>query len=90
MVLTMLVPEPTETELPPRLAFAVPRAVGPAVVRNRLRRRIRAHLQGVRAADPARFPAGAWLVGLDRGAAELEPAALLASVDACLDRLVTV
>jgi ribonuclease P protein component len=87
VVLTMLAPDPTEIDLPPRLAFAVPRAVGPAVVRNRLRRRIRAHLQQVRAVTPERFGAGAWLVSLDRGAAELEPAALLASVDACLDRL---
>ena len=88
VVLTMLAPDPTETDLPPRLAFAVPRAVGPAVVRNRLRRRIRAHLQTVRALSPERFPAGTWMVSLDRGAADVAPGELLAAVDSCLDRLV--
>ena len=43
----------------PQVAFAVPRSVGNAVVRNRIRRRIRAILIGL-AADQ-RLPAGAWL-----------------------------
>ena len=44
---------------PPRVGFAVPRAVGPAVVRNRVRRRLR----GVLAERAARgqLPAGSWL-----------------------------
>lgn len=50
---------------PPRVAFAVGRRVGPAVVRNRVRRRLRAALQEV---GP---PAGAYLVGAGRSAADL-------------------
>jgi ribonuclease P protein component len=49
------VADPTLT--PPRVAFALGRALGPAVVRNRLRRRLRALLS---AAPP---PPGLYLVG---------------------------
>lgn len=44
--------------VPPRAGFVVGRSVGPAVVRNRLRRRLR-HLVAGRLAD---LPAGAMLV----------------------------
>ncbi|MEY2588988.1 MAG: ribonuclease protein component [Acidimicrobiaceae bacterium] len=49
----------------PRVAFAISRAVGPAVVRSRLRRQLRAH---ARALD---LPAGAYLVGVAPAAAGL-------------------
>jgi ribonuclease P protein component len=52
----------------PRVAFAVPRRVGKAVVRNRLRRRLRAVFAE---ADAARAPAGAYLVAVRPGAADL-------------------
>ena len=39
-----------------RIAFAIPRSVGNAVVRNRIRRRIRAVLQDLHREEPA-FPA---------------------------------
>jgi ribonuclease P protein component len=42
---------------PPRVAFAIGRAYGPAVARNRLRRRLRALLTG------APLPAGWFLIG---------------------------
>ena len=45
--------------VPPRVAFAVPRAVGPAVVRNRVRRRLRGVLTE-RARDHE-LPGGSWL-----------------------------
>ena len=45
---------------PPRVAFAIPRAVGPAVMRNRVRRRLRA-LLGDRVANGS-LASGAWLV----------------------------
>jgi ribonuclease P protein component len=48
---------------PPRLAFAVGRAVGPAVTRNRLRRRLRAALQDVTRAE-GDLPAGWYLLGV--------------------------
>ena len=61
--------DPTIT--PPQVAFAIGRALGPAVVRNRLRRRLRALLS---AAPP---PAGLYLFGAQpiaasRSFAELE------------------
>lgn len=46
-------------EIPPRVGFALPRAVGPAVVRNRLRRQIRGITAGL--AAEGRLPTGAWL-----------------------------
>jgi ribonuclease P protein component len=49
------------TDLPPRVAFAVGRAVGPAVVRNQLRRRLRALLAS---SDPdLTLPSGSFLIG---------------------------
>jgi ribonuclease P protein component len=71
---------------PPRVAFAIPRKVGGAVVRNRLRRQVRGHLER-RHAGPAPLPPGALLVALRPGAAEVAPAALRDDVDRCLDRL---
>jgi len=69
--------------VPPRVAFAVPRKVGTAVVRNRLRRQVRAHL-GASGADLA---PGAYLVALRPGAAESGRDELLADLDRCLQRL---
>lgn len=43
----------------PQVAFAVPRKVGNAVVRNRIRRRLRAVLQSL--AAQGQLPGGAWL-----------------------------
>ncbi len=57
------VPRPRGT--PPQVAFAVGRAMGSAVVRNRVRRRLRSAL-GQRAAD---LPAGAYLLAVSPEAA---------------------
>lgn len=54
-------------ESPPRVAFVIGRAVGTAVTRNRLRRRLRAIL--VDMSDPLR--PGLYLVGARRAAVEL-------------------
>jgi RNase P protein component len=43
--------------MPPRVAYALGRAIGPAVVRNRLRRRLQALLAG------SSLPAGLYLIG---------------------------
>ncbi|MEO7557355.1 MAG: ribonuclease P protein component [Acidimicrobiales bacterium] len=43
---------------PPRVAYAIGKAVGPAVVRNRARRRLRA------IAGELELPAGAYLIGI--------------------------
>lgn len=82
-----MLPASTSPTDPPRVAFAVPRSVGPAVVRNRLRRRVRGHLVARRQRTPDGFPSGSWLFSLRAGAAETDPAALLADVDDCIDRL---
>ncbi len=52
---------------PPRVAFAIGRDVGPAVTRNRLRRRLRVHAAGA----GALLPHGQLLVGARPGAGEL-------------------
>ncbi|MGA1345933.1 MAG: ribonuclease P protein component [Ilumatobacteraceae bacterium] len=54
--------------LPPRVAFAIGRAHGPAVVRNRLRRRLRAAFRELAAAGLV--PAGTYLVGIERSMTE--------------------
>ncbi|RZV40788.1 MAG: hypothetical protein EX269_17195 [Acidimicrobiales bacterium] len=51
---TTTVPDHTGTNA--RFAFAIPRSVGNAVVRNRIRRRIRAVLEDLHRVDPT-FPA---------------------------------
>jgi len=56
-------PDPTAS--PPRVAFAIGRAVGPAVTRNRVRRRLRVLL----AADRA-WPPGWYLIGARPAIAE--------------------
>lgn len=84
--MTVLLDPHSPTPQPPRLAFAVPRKVGTAVVRNRLRRQVRAHLQ--QRAGAGTFPAGDWLIALHPGAASVDRAALLGDVDTCIDRSV--
>jgi ribonuclease P protein component len=58
---------PDDLDVPPRVAFAIGRQVGPAVVRNRLRRRLRAILRDV-ATD---LSPGTYLVGTRPEAAHL-------------------
>lgn len=60
MSLTWLPPAPGVDE-PPRAAFAVGRAIGGAVVRNRIRRRLRSALRTLQASGD--LPAGTYLVG---------------------------
>ena len=56
------IPDPVAT--PPRVAYAFGRAIGPAVVRNRLRRQIRALL------DATSLPPGWYLIGAQPAAAQ--------------------
>ena len=58
---------PSEALTRPRVAFAFGRALGPAVVRNRLRRQLRAMLQAESSA--AALPSGMYLFGARPGAA---------------------
>lgn len=54
---------------PPRLAVAVPKAAGGAVLRNRVRRRLRAAMRTVVATGDV--PAGAYLIGATAAVAEM-------------------
>jgi len=71
---------PGDPSLPPRVAYAVGRRVGPAVVRNRVRRRLRAvtlaHRGELR-------PGGAYLFGATPAAAT----APFAELDAAMAQL---
>ncbi len=62
---------------PPRVAYAVGRGVGGAVVRNRVRRRLRA---ATRAHAAEFLPGHAYLVGAGRAAASTSYAALSVSL----------
>jgi len=55
---------PDPDAMPPRVAYALGRAIGPAVVRNRLRRQLRALL------DAAALPPGLYLIGAQPVAAQ--------------------
>jgi len=74
---------PGDPSLPPRVAYAVGRRVGPAVVRNRVRRRLRA----LTAAHRAELqPGGAYLFGAGPAAATIP----FAELDAAMGRLLAV
>ena len=59
--------DPPGTVTPPRVAFALGRALGPAVVRNRVRRRLRDMLR--RASSESHLPPGWYLFGASPAAA---------------------
>jgi ribonuclease P protein component len=56
--------------VPPRVAFAIGRPVGSAVVRNRLRRRLREVLRAATLTEPPLLACGQLLVGATPAAAE--------------------
>ena len=73
---------------PPRVGFAISRRTGSAVVRNRLRRRLRVVMH--RLSEPDRrpsFPAGDYLVRPRPGAADVTFARLLHDAERVLEHL---
>lgn len=74
---------PGDPSLPPRVAYAVGKRVGPAVVRNRVRRRLRAATMAHRAQLQ---PGGAYLFG----AAPAAASASFAEIDAAMGELLAV
>ncbi len=73
---------------PPRVAYSVGRRVGPAVVRNRVKRRVRAVLAEVAGPEGTLPPGpGAYLVSLRPQAADCSYAELDRAVRGALDRL---
>ena len=73
---------PDPVAIPPRVAWALGRAIGPAVVRNRLRRRLRALLNAT-TLPPGIYLIGAQPIAAQRSSSELEFdfLKLVASVD---------
>jgi len=61
-------PDPPGTDNPPRVAFAIPTRVGSAVVRNRIRRRIRSVLRTLVVTAPSTVAPGAYLFSVRPGA----------------------
>jgi ribonuclease P protein component len=74
---------PGDPGAPPRVAYAVPRAVGGAVARNRLRRRLRAVVCDL---EPDLLPGGAYLVGAGAAAVSATPTELRDTLAALLRR----
>ena len=74
-------------DAPVRVAYAIPRRVGSAVARNRIRRRIRGALD--RSAQSGRpLPAGATLFLVDRPCAALDSVELRCQVDEVIGALI--
>ncbi len=70
-----------------RVAFSISRHIGSAVVRNRLRRRLRAVLQELAAAGDPRFRPGDYLLRVRPGAETLDYGALRGDLIGVLERL---
>jgi ribonuclease P protein component len=79
ITVTWLPPSPGDADTPPRVAFAINRTTGGAVLRNRIRRRLRAALRELRASG--RLPAGTYLVGGQAELAHLPWSALVEQLD---------
>jgi ribonuclease P protein component len=79
---------PSVVDQPPTVAYSVPRAVGIAVVRNRVRRRLRALV--ARAAADGALPPGSYLVTARPPAGERTSAELDRDLRAALQRLAPV
>ena len=77
--------DPPGTATPPRVAFALGRALGPAVVRNRVRRRLRAMLQ--RECSDSTLPPGWYLFGAVPDAASRSFIELQFDLHRILDRV---
>lgn len=69
---------------PPRVAYAVGKAVGSAVIRNKVRRRLRWSLDGV----GARLPSGAYVIRVGPSAATMPAHELQAHVAALVEAVI--
>jgi ribonuclease P protein component len=71
----------------PRVAYALNRKVGTAVVRNRVRRRLRAALADLDRSEPGRLPGGSYLFSADATVVALPYAELQRFVAGAVDRV---
>ena len=85
LVVTFLAPDPSSLPTPPRVAFAIGTTVGGAVVRNRIRRRVRAALRGLLVVD--RLPAGTYLIGATTETAQMPWSKLVAALSTTIDEV---
>ena len=85
LTVTWLAPSPGEPVTPPRVGFAVGKTVGGAVLRNRVRRRLRAALRQL--AQEQRLPAGTYLLGGSASLASLPWSDLVDLVAATIDEV---
>jgi len=81
LTITWMPPEPGSPG-PPRVGFAVGRANGGAVTRNRVRRRLRAALRELLVGG--RLPAGTYLVGATADVATMPWSALVPALEAAV------
>jgi ribonuclease P protein component len=72
---------PGDPAAPPRVAYAIPRAVGGAVERNRLRRRLRATVHDL---EPELVPGGSYLLSVGPALVKTTPTELRDAVQAVL------
>lgn len=80
---------PQSPSTPPRVAYAVSRRVGTAVVRNRVRRRLRTAVAAIAGAEPQLLPPGAYLISASPAAARQPAAQLRHALEAALEALLT-
>jgi len=74
---------PVEGDLA-RVAFAIPRSVGGAVVRNRIRRRIRAVLAELSTSKPGSVPGGDYLIRVTAPIDRFDHSALRSTIESLL------
>jgi ribonuclease P protein component len=87
LTVIQLADAPTETPVPPRVAYSIGRKVGGAVVRNKVRRRCRAALVELATAAPGGVPAGAYLVSAAPAAAQASYPELRSCLAEAIQRL---
>lgn len=87
--MTFLADPAATSPIPPRFAFALPRKVGNAVQRNRVRRVVQGRLLGRVGGADAHTVAGAYLVAVRPTGGDTGATVVADHVDVCLDELWT-